>query len=872
MQPLPTPIRLSDCWAKTDPVTGRPALTVKDHCLIVGAVAEALEISLAPSCRALLPEGAATLAATHDIGKLTPGFQLKARPHWDFPNARGLDAYEGNHSIAGQAYLASLATVRIGRRPFDWVLAVGGHHGRYWAAEGGYFRRIDEDGLTWPADLRAQLLSEIESVFGKLPAQDIPKGAIVHWLTGFITFADWVGSDTRWYPLSSGEPLADRETPDSVRRSATKAIADLAWRNREVLSQRSFCSLFPGVDAPRPLQSALIAAIDSPGLYIVEAPMGVGKTEAALSACYRRWTEGDERGLYFALPTQLTSNRIHDRVSGFLERVVSDPVIASLVHGNAWMTPDRVLTILPTSQDGEDATNLGDWYASGRKSLLAPFGSGTIDQAIMASLPVKHSALRLFALSGKMVIIDEVHSYDPYTSALVDRAVKWLLDVGCTVIVLSATLSSHRRKSLVAAVGAEEGDSTSAYPLITKVRKGSSYAESIPVDDDQAVATPVVIDQYAAGTEAVWQEVTAAAESGACVVVIRNTVTLAQDTYRQLKSRCRDQRVSFGLIHSRFPQFRRDANEQFWMEKLGREGGSRPQGCILVATQVIEQSVDIDADLLVTDLAPVDLILQRLGRLHRHPRPRPAGFESPRCVVLMPEVDWTATEPEIKSTLGPSAWVYPPFSLYQAARIVSELPQNTIRLPADIRSLVEGASQVPQELESGAAIFRDQLEHESRQMINTARILDVFNSATYEDQEGAKTRWNNQPTALLVLLRKPVSGGSTHVDFLNGERHSLPQSSRGRFDYPLALALHRNAVRVPRYLVRQAGEQPEWLRKHCSDAVLAVVAEDRTSCELIGGSECPPYLLDYHPELGLSHTRNHAATLPPFDPGEDGWF
>jgi CRISPR-associated endonuclease/helicase Cas3 len=373
-------------------------------------------------------------------------------------------------------------------------------------------------------------------------------------------------------------------------------------------------------------------------------------------------------------------------------------------------------------------------------------------------------------------------------------------------------------------------------------------------------------------SEEVWKEIATAAESGACVVVIRNTVALAQETYRQVKSRCRDQRVTFGLIHSRFPQFQRDANEQCWMEQLGKNGGSRPQGCILVATQVIEQSVDIDADLLVSDLAPVDLILQRLGRLHRHPRSRPPGCAEPRCLVLMPQADWSASGPEIKSALGPSAWVYPPFALYQAERIISKLPQNTVRLPQDIRSLVEDASTVPQVLESGAAFFRDQLDQETRRMINTARILDVFNSSTYEDREGAKTRWNDQPTALLVLLRQPINAASTHLEFFNGERLPVPRSSYGPFGYPLALALHRNAIRIPRYLVRHLKEKPDWLVKHCSEAVLAVVPDGSTACELVGGPETSPYLLDYHPETGLSHTRNQAAKLLPYEPEEDGWF
>lgn len=861
-----SPLKLSDCWAKTDPASGLPALTVRDHCLIVGAVAEAVRGLLPSSCKHLAPAGAVTLAAAHDIGKITPGFQLKAYPYWEFPDAMGQSFYEGNHAKVSQAHLGSLHT----RRPFDWVLAAGGHHGKY-PSSNGYLGRIREGGLCWPAVLREELLNELEAVFGKLPTVDIQKGPSVHWLTGFITFADWIGSDTGWFPLPASGPLTDRETPASVRDLAAKSLYDLGWHRREVHAGRAFGALFPGVESPRPLQQALIAAMDSPGLYIVEAPMGVGKTEAALAASYRRWTEGDERGLYFALPTQLTSNRIRDRVSAFLENVVVDPSYHALVHGNAWMNPERILAISPTAGDVAGAADLSDWYASGRKALLAGFGTGTIDQAIMSCLPVKHSALRLFALSGKIVIIDEVHSYDPYTSALVDRTVKWLLEVGCTVIVLSATLAAARRNSLVLAAGAEELVKSDAYPLITKVAKGCMHSEAIPVDGTDLPSSRVLMERVASDSDEIWQNLAAAAEAGACVVVIRNTVALAQETYRQIKSRCRDRGITFGLLHSRFPQFKRDENEAAWMERLGKNGASRPQGCILVATQVIEQSVDIDADLLVTDLAPIDLILQRLGRLHRHQRPhlRPVGFENPRCVVLMPSVNWNADEISLKAALGPSAFVYPPFSLFQAERVLLALTDRTITLPQDIRPLVEEASRLPDPLPSGAAAFRDSLEKLTTKMLNTAELSDVFHSPTENDKDGAKTRWNDTPTASLILLRRAPHAVSSPIEFLNGERIPF---HHGPFNYPLALALHRNAVRVPRYLVHHAmAKQPLWLGKNIQDAVLAVIHDDAT-CELIGSDGAPPYLLEYRDDTGLSHTRNSAASFTPtLDPCDD-WF
>jgi CRISPR-associated endonuclease/helicase Cas3 len=857
-------INLSDCWAKTDPVMGRPALTVRDHCVIVGAVAERVRQMLAPACRHLAPSGTVTLAAAHDIGKLTPGFLLKARPHWDFTDAMGQTFYEGNHAKVSQAYLGSLH----GKKPFNWVLAAGGHHGKY-PSSSGRLPRINEGGLVWPAILRDELLRELEAVFGCLPSSDIPKGPFVHWLTGFITFADWIGSDTCWFPLPPPGPLADCETPARVRNSAAKAVQDLGWHRREVHAGRAFGVLFPGVESPRPLQQALIAAMDSPGLYIVEAPMGVGKTEAALAASYRRWTEGEERGLYFALPTQLTSNRISDRVSAFLGNVVVDPSYHALVHGNAWMNPERILAISPTAGDVAGAADLSGWYASGRKALLAGFGTGTIDQAIMSCLPVKHSALRLFALSGKIVIIDEVHSYDPYTSALVDRTVNWLLEVGCTVIVLSATLAAARRKSLVLAAGADELEISSAYPLITKVAKGSRHSESIPVDATDLTSSRVLTETVSNASDQIWQDLANAAESGACVVVIRNTVALAQETYRQIKSRCRDRGVTFGLLHSRFPQFKRDENEAGWMERLGKNGASRPQGCILVATQVIEQSVDIDADLLVTDLAPVDLILQRLGRLHRHQRPRHEGFENPRCLVLMPTVDWNADEITIKAALGPSAFVYPPSALFQAERVLLALADHTITLPQDIRPLVEEACRLPEPLPSGAAAFRDELEKLTAKMLSTAELSDVFHSPTENDKDGAKTRWNDTPTAFLILLHRAPNAASTHIEFLNGEQVPF---HHGPFNYPLALALHRNAVRVPRYLVHQVmAQQPAWLGKNIQDAVLAVVHDDAT-CELIGSDNVPSYRLEYRDDTGLSHSRNAAPSFTTtLDPCDD-WF
>ena len=189
--------------------------------------------------------------------------------------------------------------------------------------------------------------------------------------------------------------------------------------------------------------------------------MGMGKTEAALYAAYRMLEQGKAGGIYFALPTQLTSNKIHDRVNAFLSRILlqDSPQAPLLLHGKAW------LKTFSEQEMGEDAAPGKPWFQSGKRGLLAPFAVGTIDQALMAVIRVRHSAVRAFWLAGKVVIIDEIHSYDTYTGTIVDKLVTLLRDLHCTVIILSATLTQSRRAAFL---GAHQPVRTD-YPLITAV-------------------------------------------------------------------------------------------------------------------------------------------------------------------------------------------------------------------------------------------------------------------------------------------------------------------------------------------------------------------------------------------------------------------
>jgi CRISPR-associated endonuclease/helicase Cas3 len=851
--------------------------------LIVGSVAESVLCRLGQSIRELAPDGASTLAAVHDIGKISPGFQIKT-PVWDAIEVANRSVLEGNHAKIGQAWLDSLPDMRgADGRSLPWILAVGGHHGRYLARAKLGSRRCFEGEEKWPSHLRSELLAELETAFGTLPMREISKDCpLLHWQTGFITFADWIGSNLDWFPLGEVQTLQNRWTRDSAQQAADEALESLGWHRREAKRKLKFGDLFSSLPdgtpfSPRPLQQVVIDAFDAPGLYLVEAPMGMGKTEAALSAAYRRWTQGGERGLYFALPTQLTSNSIHERVADFLDRAIHDDgAIQTLIHGNAWLHPDQVRPLQPTvgkvSNEDAGAVDAHLWFASSRKALLAPFGTGTIDQALMATMAVKHSALRLFGLSGKVVIIDEVHSYDAYTSALVDSLVEHLLGVGCSVIVLSATLTNRRRRELIAAAGAGEPKKMPQnYPLVTRVRTGAETAEPIAVEGEKDASVDVCLsDGISEGPEC-WAEIAEAAEAGACVLVIRNTVRSAQETFRAIGGALRaGTGVKTGLIHSRFTHRDRHFNESRWMKRLGRDDSERPRkGAVLVATQVVEQSVDIDADFLFTDPAPVDLILQRLGRLHRHRREnRPSGFTEPACRILWPVIDWNASAREIREAIGPSAWVYPPFSLYQAERLLQK--RESIVLPDDIRSVLEASEEVPSELPAGAAVAKEMLDQEVTKMLSSAARERWDRNVPLEDIEGLQTRWGDRPTGLLVVLeRAPVKrSGRIDIATVDGRSHSIIP---GEFSYTLAKSLHECAIRVPWYLIRELVPlQERWLADHVEDAVIAWGQADSLELELFRMDEAP-YRLLYSCGEGLRYERIRFDRTS-VDPGEDFWY
>ena len=229
-----------------------------------------------------------------------------------------------------------------------------------------------------------------------------------------------------------------------------------------------------GHDEARPVQRAahqLTFTAPGPGLLLIEAPMGEGKTEAALLAAEVVAAKTGAAGLFVGLPTQATTDQMFSRVTDWLRRAASPPTVA-LAHGKARRNQAyRRLMPAGVGMD-EDAAGLtaSQWLAGRKRVLLTPVVVGTIDQLLLAGIASRHVALRFLGLTGKAVIIDEVHAYDAYMSVILGRALAWLGAARVPVILLSATLPAAARRSLLTSyAGTEVGLTGTGYPLLTWV-------------------------------------------------------------------------------------------------------------------------------------------------------------------------------------------------------------------------------------------------------------------------------------------------------------------------------------------------------------------------------------------------------------------
>ena len=672
-------------------------------------------------------------AASHDIGKVIPGFQFRSKEAKRVLKRLGY-AIAGDqrpHGVVSAKVLAELfaTSSKWPALPHDLArdiaVATAGHHGV--VPGSGEWSQIGRPILgreKWD-DARREIIAYLANHF-RVVGSNVPqppvgsRRAFLLFLAGLVAVADWVGSNQTFFPSVGVEVDLQEYVKDSVQ-NAHRALHELGWNRWTVLQEgpRSFQQVHPAIANPRPLQERCVQiahAMKEPTLVLIEAPMGEGKTEAAVFLADHATHVLGNRGLYIALPTQATANQMFQRLESYLrERYAKDGdesrVNLQLLHGRMEFS-DRFADLLRLAGVGDDTNDAAGrsqanspsehvvaetWFAQNKKqAILAPFGVGTIDQALLAVLQTKHHFVRLFGLAGKTIILDEVHAYDAYMTTLMERLCSWLAGLGCPVVLLSATLPREKRRKLVEAyVGTPVDLPDDAYPRVTVARR----VDGNPTNDPLVSSCPVATDPRRRATVGLrWlpegdviDDVYAAVAGGGCVGIVCNTVRRSQQLYEALSRKLDPVGVDVSLFHARFPLGRRMEIENQVLATFGppEKCPSRPGRAVLIATQVIEQGLDLDFDLLVSEVAPIDLILQRAGRLHRHERAqRPAGLEQPQLWLVEPPIDADGI-PDFGpfQTYPKRRGAYDRHILIRSYLALAE--RKTIMLPDDVETLVE---------------------------------------------------------------------------------------------------------------------------------------------------------------------------------------
>lgn len=713
--------RLLRCWGKTGQHEQdfHPAVF---HMLDVAYVAECLLSDSTSRWRKVLSRAFNArpdellnwlpwMIAMHDIGKISVPFQAqndeqKARlieEGFDFGKWRVKDKLY--HTDVGRYYLKNEFTDCQLPKWFEraWLEMIGGHHGIYGSVSLGEIKRELTIGIKEPPEWR-ELRAEATDLFKTLLLRSEPASwpepenvsTAIMALTGFTILCDWLGSDGRYF-----KPRPEAEVQTYVQHGKTqarKAVADAGFFE-PVLSNRGakFQDLFSDRLPARPLQEAIDVIpeeiLNEPCLAIIEAPTGEGKTEAALTLAHRIALHTGTDEFYCALPTTATSNQMFKRVQQHLQQRLAVSTQVKLIHGQAFLVEDDLRVEPLNPGDGEESASL-EWFAPKKRALLAPFGVGTIDQAELSALNVRHNALRLIGLAGKTVILDEVHAYDTYMTTIIEQMLRWLSALGSSVILLSATLPKERRQALVRAYGLDETptppnsvkgvDDSINYPRLWVGSRHSVHCDTPPAynPNRQFACIPLHIQHDNHSSKATW--LMEQIESGGNACWITNTVERAQRLFDALPDT-----VEKVLIHSQLPLEERQRREKLLDERYG-PSGARPSQSVVIGTQVLEQSLDLDFDLMVSDLAPIDLLLQRMGRLHRHDKNQETRLPDHDRPYLY--VNCELGEDATWLKMGADRF-YNEYILQRTWLAIKD--KGTIMLPNDYRPLVEAVYGAP---------------------------------------------------------------------------------------------------------------------------------------------------------------------------------
>lgn len=746
------------------------------------------------------------LAAVHDIGKATSYFQslitVSCPEKREEMQGKGYVIRRGDgtvdkkitaHASMGQWILQN--GISEFSLPEDFAMVVGAHHGKpcdsvdrigshpinlFGVEKGEDTKKIWRNA--WRAILnQAMMLAEIQDI-KELPELSLQAQVL---LSGFLIVADWIASNVKYFPLLPLEEEGNENLyPQRVKTAWKNVNFPEIWCSEiNIMDEEMFSNRFDGY-SPNEVQKCMLEAVrncQNPGIFILEAQMGVGKTEAALGAAEILANHKQQGGIFFGLPTQATSNGLFPRLYEWGKQVSTETANAiRLAHSAAELQEDYHQLILKgksyLDEEEQHGISVHPWFQGNKRALLADFVMGTVDQFLMVSLKRKHFMLRHIGLAGKIVIIDECHAYDAYMNCYLERSLEWMAAYGVPVILLSATLPADRREVLIKSY-------VNAYskchlkkrkPEITYKSADWKINESYPLltwSDGECVVQEEIrqnipektikIGRISSSADLILQ-LQERLKDGGCACVIVNTVKAAQKLYDECSGALKN--ITVDLYHAQFSMPDRLKKEKEFLRRMGKTSDDNSRkSYLLIGTQVLEQSLDYDADFMATQLCPIDLFLQRLGRLHRHPRngagdvsSRPLRLREPECLILQEE-DRLYDDGTEK--------IYKDYLLLRTNQVLT----GEINLPTDIPRLVQRVYNKSLDLgldgesyrkacEEYEKVLQEKREHADRyRMVKPTSIVcfsDLLFNPEESEEKVAEASVRDGVSSLEVLLMK----------------------------------------------------------------------------------------------------------------------
>lgn len=807
------------------------------HCLDVAAVGVTF-LKRSPALRAFFARalglGAdqplyswfAFILATHDLGKFAESFQGQRADLVKALRAREVDPgkpYSVRHDTLGwlvwDQHLNGRAVDQCWFGPDSedvldgigwWVRACTGHHGLPPDSRGHWRHHFcPEDTLSiegFLEELRALFpLDGIKNAHTALGSEGFEERSrdLAWWFAGVTVLADWIGSNTLFFPYRA-EAIPLREYWQEAQEhaeTALEAVGVLPVQCRE----RSFAELFAEIAKPSPLQAW---AIDTPlasvpQIHLLEDVTGAGKTEAAAMLAHRLMTSGCADGFFIALPTMATANAMYGRIAEVYRKLFEGNPSLVLAHGQRALVEAFADSVLPVGQEEDDTAQQDDtatarcnaWLADhAKRALLAPAGVGTIDQVLLATLYSKHQSLRLLGLFRKVLIVDEVHACDAYMQRVLETVLTFHALAGGSVILLSATLPEHMKHGLFDAFARGRAAdvlpraSSPDFPLVTSWHEGQTNAVLKPIVAREAVCRDVAI-RYVADEHEVLSAIRQALAQGKCVCWMRNTVSDVLAAHAHFADELDADHLI--VFHARFALQDRLATEERILTHFGKSSISAQRaGRLVIASQVAEQSLDADWDMVISDLAPIDRLIQRAGRLQRHPRdrdgarltdPQAADQRGQPCLwVLGPAWSESPAANWYKQAFPRAAAVYPHHGrLWLTARA---LQQGRIAMPRDARALIEGVFGEDVELPAGLQANANQADGAyfsdlSVAQQNTIKVADGYVRGGIDWWSEAKTPTRLGEASMTVLLARWDGGRLRPWAEHGNPRHAWAYSS-----------------------------------------------------------------------------------------------